>query len=138
MYFCIQIKFRQADNGIWWRNIPTTERCELNALAVPPAIINVTTIQLKCTPALSLKPVPETNTQFVITVALSWDPPSPLHGGNQYEISISDRHINDPGINNPLTYFVKTDTFAEIINRTIFVSEIAENLFIQVYIHYML
>ena len=111
---CFQLKFPQNDRGIWWRNLPTIQRCELSALGIPPGTIEADLIELQCQPPLSLTVVPEIGTQFVLTLGLRWEPPDPLNGGNLYEITISDRHIENDGsgITNPLRYVVQVNNIS--------------------------
>lgn len=153
--YLFQLQFRRDDSSIWWRNLPEKQYCEENAIALEPGKIDVDSIQLQFE---RLERVPEIATQYRITFALSWKPPVFLYGGNRYEIYVGDRHVsNEGGIHNPfsrqvrlalpiiltllsmqyiqtyeLTYFQVNMTSAVIRNETIFITEGADNLFVQV------
>ena len=75
-------------------------------MALTPEKIDVDKIELLCEPKLVIEVGPDSKTQYKVTLGLSWQPPELLYGGNEYEISISDRHVDTEGIHNPFIHRV--------------------------------
>ena len=96
--------------------LPNNQECVVPSLAIAPGRVDSSTIRLQCKPQLVLEMLPNVKTQYKITVGLSWEPPYWLHGGNRYEVSISDRVLGNDGsgINNPLKVVVMVSLYTEV------------------------
>ena len=107
-HYTFQIQFLIDTSGIWWRGRPETQYCEQNAIALSPGKIDAGSIALNYDTKPRIEAVAGIKTQYKITLGLTWEPPEPLHGANEYEITIADRHVNnnDSGVLNPFTKHV--------------------------------
>lgn len=100
MFNLLQLQFDRST--YWWRRgeIEIGHAVSvIGAKALPPGVIDSSTIELDCDQELKIDPVPGHRNQYKITLSLKWSPPELVHGGNQYEVYISDKTTVD--INNP-------------------------------------
>ena len=101
-----QLQFRRNDTGIWWRNFPESQQCTESATALQPGKIDTDTITLMCEPPLLLEKIAGSATEYRVSFGLRWKPPLFQYGAHMYEISISDRYVNESVISNPFRHQV--------------------------------
>lgn len=101
----LQLQFRQNNTGIWWRNLPESQKCTESATALQPGKIDADTITLLQKPPLVLEKVEGSTTQYRVSFGLKWELPVFQYGAYMYEISIADRNVSSEDIiSNPFRH----------------------------------